>query len=157
MRAALLLLVLLAPAALAATTTRFSWDGQTSTSVCPVYPQSLPHYSCVFAEQPSGTWAELERGATRVAGEVTFTPRTQAQQVMRVYVFGMPEGNAPPVSAREFVGRGSVPFDVDLSTLPGARHAVSIHGDYRGVQVSAVGAIVEVAQPFHAEMDVTVG
>lgn len=149
-------LLLLLPPALGADTIdeveHRSWDGQTASVACVWYPLAPPS-GCTFAEEPNGTWTELPRGATRVSGEITFVPRTPAQQSMHVFVFGL-RADGMPISSIEQIGSSPIAFDFDLATLPGSRHAVSIHGDFQQVALSTLGAVAELGQPFHAEMDI---
>lgn len=148
----LVLLLLLPPALAAGAIEHRSWDGQTASVVCVSYPLAPPA-GCTFAEEPSGTWTELPPGATRVSGELTFVPRTPAQQSMHVFIFGL-RADGMPISVVEEFGGSPIGFDVDLATLPGVRHAVSIHGDFHQVELSTIGAVAEIGQPFHAEMDI---
>lgn len=155
MRAALALLLLLAPLAAAeATTQHFSWDGNTATLACG-YVFLLPRNGCPRIEQENATWMQLPDGATRISGVLTFEPRTPAQQVMHVFVQGNPDAPQPPVAYREFTGSRVIPFDVDLTQLAGEWYSLSIHGDYRSATTPYFGAVAEVAQPFHVEMDLT--
>lgn len=154
MRLAIGILLLLLPTALATGAVEHrAWDGQTATVACVWYPLAPPA-GCRSVEEPSGTWTELPIGATHLAGELTFTPRTPGQSNMHVFIFGL-RADGMPISGVERYGGSPIAFDVDLATLPGVRHAVSIHGDFREVAISTVGAVAEVAQPFHAEMDIT--
>ena len=154
MRAALALLLFLAPLAAAETTQRYAWDGSTPTVACATV-FFVPRNGCPSLEAGHDSWMRLPDGATRVSGVLTFEPRTPAQQVMHVFVQGNPDAPAPPVAYRQFTGSRVVAFDVDLAQLAGAWHSLSIHGDYRGAGNAYAGAVAEIAQPFHVEMDLT--
>lgn len=153
----LVLLAILSPLALvgASSTTHESWDGNTATVACIFAGNLLYAVGCPRVEEESMTWRVLPDGATRVAGVLTFEPRSPAQRVMHVFIQAFDEEMRPPVAYREFSGEGTIPFDVDLTTMPAAlHHELSIHGDYRFVQQGNAGVVIEVAQPFHVEMDV---
>lgn len=151
---ALLSCLLLAPLAAGGATMHDAWDGSTPTVACAgVF--LVPRGGCPHLEAGNASWMRLPDGAARVSGVLTFEPRTPAQQVMHVFIQGNPDEPRPPVAYRQFTGSRVVAFDVDLTQLAGEWYSLSIHGDYRGAGNQYGGAVAEVAQPFHVEMDVT--
>jgi hypothetical protein len=154
-RHVVLLLVLIAPLALASTTEHLSWDGNTATLACPFAGSLLYSVGCPRVEQENATHMDLGADLTRIAGVLTFTPRTPAQDTMRLFIQAFDGPMRPPYAYREFSASRTIPFDVDiLAEMPGADHyELSIHGDWTEARQGNIGIVAEIAQPFHVEMD----
>lgn len=151
---ALALLVLLAPLA-AASATHMAWDGSTAMALCP-FVANVPPAGCVFLEEGERTWTEFAPGATSISGVVTYDAQYPLLNVLHVYVMGLAESGMP-IGGYEFAGVETIPFSVDLSSLPAHHHALSIHGDSREVRVGPSLVLAEFSQPFRVELDLAQG
>lgn len=141
----LALLVLVVPIA-AASSAHMAWDGRTAGAVC------AEATACTFVVEPVRTWTEFAPGASSISGVLTYDAAAPALDVLHVYVMGI-DANGFPTQGVEFTGVERIPFAVDLATLPGHHHALSIHGDHRVVWAAGAYALVEAPQDFRVELD----